>query len=242
MPTLSTSFLHEKSNISYHIVFSARKTLAIQVYPDGKILVRAPKKTTMNLIKASVDAKVGWIMKQQRKFESLPEAVATRKYISGEMHYYLGQPYLLKISQGSKEKIKIYSQQLHIETRQPKNVESIQKRLRVWYRAEAQRIFTQRYFLCVQQIANIGIEHELGINIRRMSRRWGSCNHQGKITLSLNLIATPEECIDYVILHELCHLKEFNHSAKFYQLLSRVAPDWKQKRQQLNAMAAIYYV
>ncbi len=242
MSNFETSVLYGGTTINYGVIFSARKTLGIQVYPDGKVIVRAPNKTDVKVIYNRVKQKSAWIIKQQNTFKSNLVLSTKKTYLSGENHYYLGQSYPLTIRDALKEKISLSERQFKIETRKPDDADHIKKRLRMWYRREAERIFTERYNDCIQSAFKIGIEHDLGINVRVMSRRWGSCSKRGKIILSLNLIATPIVCIDHVILHELCHLKEFNHSAKFYQLLRTLEPDWKQKSTQLDMMGNVYCV
>ncbi len=97
----------------------------------------------------------------------------------------------------------------------------------------------ERYDFCVHQAAKFGIEHHQGIRLQFMPKRWGSCINQGNIILNSELIAAPKYCIDYVITHELYHLKERNHSKTFYKLLTSVMKDWALKQKRLNEMVEV---
>ena len=103
-----------------------------------------------------------------------------------------------------------------------------------WYRRQARRVFRERLDTCYPRVQHLGIDYpELALRV--MKSRWGSCTQAGRITLNVKLIQVPKDFIDYVVVHELCHLKEHNHSRKYYDLLDRVMPDWKQRRDQLNS-------
>jgi len=95
-------------------------------------------------------------------------------------------------------------------------------------------VFQARLDLGYPRLERYGIERPQ-IAIRKMQSQWGSCTGAGKITLNLRLIQMPSECIEYVIVHELCHLKEHNHSPAFYALLGRVMPDWEKRKAKLNS-------
>ncbi|MEO8394263.1 MAG: YgjP-like metallopeptidase domain-containing protein [Chloroflexota bacterium] len=107
-----------------------------------------------------------------------------------------------------------------------------------WYRSRAQFVFKERFAPCYLRLASLGIPYP-EFAVRNMKSRWGSCTATGRILLNLKLIQVPKDLIDYVILHELCHLKENNHSSAFYALLDRVLPDWRERRQRLNQMEII---
>jgi predicted metal-dependent hydrolase len=113
----------------------------------------------------------------------------------------------------------------------------VQKLLEAWYRAEAKRIFSSRMAACFPRLAHLQVAYPT-LSVRRMKARWGSCSSTGNIILNLKLIHLPLECIDYVIVHELCHLKEHNHSKRYYRLLEQILPDWRERRAALNAFSA----
>jgi predicted metal-dependent hydrolase len=104
-----------------------------------------------------------------------------------------------------------------------------------WYRRHARRVFEERLKACYPRVESMGIPYP-DLAMRTMKSRWGSCSAAGRMTLNLKLIQVPRSMIDYVILHELCHLKEHNHSPAFYALLDRVLPDWRERRERLNQL------
>ncbi|MCK5539495.1 MAG: DUF45 domain-containing protein [Deltaproteobacteria bacterium] len=115
---------------------------------------------------------------------------------------------------------------------------TIEKLLSDWYRQHAQRIFRERLEICLQRVAREGVKAP-NLRIQKMTNRWGSCSEQGKIILNLELIKAPKECIDYVITHELCHLKEKHHGLRFWRLLEKLMPDYRERRQRLNHYADV---
>jgi len=221
---------------------SDRKTLAIHVYPDGQVMVDAPMTASHAAIAAKVKKKAPWIFKQQLQFAAYPPALPQRRYVSGETHRYLGRQYRLQINQGLVDQVKLVHGRLLIETPTPNNPEKVRTLLQDWYRLRAKAIFAERYALCVKQVAKLEIQHQQGFQLRFMSNRWGSCTAQGNIILNPELIAAPKDCIDYVITHELCHLRERNHSQAFYKLLSVVMKDWELRRKRLNEMVEVRFV
>ena len=231
-----------QTEIHYSINHCERKTLAIHVYPDGQVFIDAPLTADNQAIANKVKKRASWILKQQQQFKAYPPALPQRQYISGETHRYLGRQYRLKIQLGIMESVKLFRGKLQIQVYNPDNRERIKSLLDGWYRLKAERIFAERYLFCVQQVAIMGIEHHQGFQLRTMSKRWGSCTKQGNIILNPELVAAPKECIDYVITHELCHLKEPNHSAKFYQLLASVMKDWALRRKRLNEGVEVRFV
>lgn len=236
------SVLFGQTEITYCVNASDRKTLAIHVYPDGQVVVDAPITASHEEIAAKVKKKASWIFRQQLQFEAYPPAMPKRRYVSGETYRYLGRQYRLIVNQGIAECVKLLHGQLVVEVVNPKNSEKVKALLQEWYRLRAKTIFLERYDLCVKQVGKLGIEHHQGFQLRFMPNRWGSCTRQGSIILNPELIAAPKDCIDYVITHELCHLKERNHSQAFYKLLAVVMKDWEMRRKQLNEMVEVRFI
>jgi predicted metal-dependent hydrolase len=236
------SVLFGQTEITYSVNFCDRKTLAIHVYPDGQVIVDAPISASNDAIAEKVKKKASWIFKQKLQFESYPPALPLRQYVSGETFRYLGRQYRLLVKQGIAEQVKLLQGQLIVEAFNPKNNDRVKTLLQEWYRLRAKTIFSERYDFCVRLIWKLGIEHHQGFQLRFMPNRWGSCTNQGSIILNPELIAAPKDCIDYVITHELCHLKERNHSHAFYKLLTGVMKDWELRRKRLNEMVEVRFI
>lgn len=236
------SVLFGQTEIAYRVNASDRRTLAIHVYPDGQVVVDAPIDASNEAIAEKVKKRASWIFKQQTLFAAYPPALLQRQYVSGETHRYLGRQYRLLVIQGAEDKVKLAQGRLVVEAADPESTEKVRKLLQDWYRLRAKAVFAERYNCCVGLVAKLDINHHQGFQLRFMPKRWGSCTSQGHIILNPKLIAAPKDCIDYVITHELCHLKERNHSQAFYRLLGSAMKDWQLRKKKLNEMVEVRFV
>lgn len=234
MTTLQ-SVAYGAQTITYEIQWAARKTVAIDVYPDQHIEVRAPLNAAMELVAATVRKHARWIVRQQRHFTDYPAEAPERAYVSGESYRYLGRQYRLKVVRGAPTAVQLQRGLLQVTIPDDADANAIQRAVETWYRARAQHVFREQLDTCVARVAALGLPHP-PLEVRRMKTRWGSCSRAGVIRLNLRLIQAPRACIDYVIMHELCHLKEHNHSKRYYALLDRTLPEWRELRQKLNSL------
>ncbi len=212
---------------------SNRKSLSIEVYPDNSIKVLAPQKSNLAEIKKVVLKKSRWIIKQQNYFEQFLPKTPEREYVSGETHYYLGKGYLLKIRPGTENKVKLKGGYLNLEYRSDNPQQTAKNLLAKWYYENAEKKFlaiSNKVFL---QFKEFDLEKS-NLEIKRMSKRWGSCHKNGKIIINPEIIKAPTKCIEYVITHEMCHLVQFNHNKKFYNLLSQKMPNWEKWKNRLE--------
>ncbi|AFY91772.1 M48 family metallopeptidase [Chamaesiphon minutus] len=222
-------------NITFALEYSPRKTLAIEVHPDSSIIVKAPTNETLQSIESKVIHRAAWIAKQQRQFTKYAPPLPAPECVSGEGYRYLGRQYRLKLIESSVEKIRLWQGRLEVNTPTPFDREHVERSISNWFRDRAMTIFSERYQYCTKLVAIYGIIPEkIGFELRIMSKRWGSCTPNGKIFLNPLLVSAPKDCIDYVIIHELCHLRFPNHSASFYKLLESILPDWNTRKNYLN--------
>lgn len=223
-------------SIDYELTYSDRKTLAIHVFPDGSIVVDAPDASPLDMVEAKVRKRAAWIVRQQRQFAAYAApSVLPRRYVSGESYRYLGRQYRLKVVADPVSRVHLVSGYLTVSTPDPADTNTIARQVGGWYRTHARRVFHERLALCYPRVQPYAVPLP-DLAIRDMKARWGSCTPAGRITLNLRLIQAPKHLLDYVLLHELCHLKELNHSAAFYALLDRVLPDWRDRRHALNQL------
>ena len=220
----------------YELYYTDRKTLGIKVYPDTSVKVFAPIDTDLPIIEQHLKAKRKWIEKQQRSFQSYLPATPPRQYIGGESFLYLGKQYMLKIEPSTAEEVKLYQGRLVVKTLNPEATH-IKKLLQQWYIARATILFNKLFEEQFYLFKRFGLEKPI-LQIKKMEKRWGSCTPQQKIILTPELIKAPVVCINYVILHELCHLVHHNHSKAFYQLLENFMPDWQKYKQLLETKMA----
>ena len=218
--------------IEFQIRRANRKTLAIEVHPDSTVLLIAPHETTIEDLKAKVTKCAKWIVKQQEYFEQFLPHTPSREYVSGETHYYLGKRYILKVISEDSNAVKLKAGQIMVYTTNPSPIK-VKSLLAAWYYNHAKNKFEA----VLQEVKPKFQQDELSIGnlqIQRMKKRWGSCTPNGKITLNPELIKAPAKCIEYVIIHELCHIKVPNHSKAFYNLLEEKIPNWEKWKMRLE--------
>jgi predicted metal-dependent hydrolase len=230
----SYSVVYGTSEIFFHLEYSDRKTLGIEVHPDQHVLVKAPVGSSISTIQSKVSNRASWITRQQRKFATYAPKLPAPEYKSGEGYRYLGRQCRLKVIQSDHQSIRLWAGRLEVHTPDVQNQDDIERLVKAWYRDRAQSIFTARYQICLRIASRYGIQSQQGFELRTMTKRWGSCSSQGKITLNPLLVSAPKDCIDYVIMHELCHLKCHNHSPDFYRLLSLIMPNWQVHKNYLD--------
>ncbi len=222
------------TTIEYALTYAARKTIAISVEPSCRVSVIAPLDTAPELIAERVRRRAPWILRQQRELERYGPPLPPRQYISGETHRYLGRQYRLKVVRAELPAVARSGGWLRVEL--PDTApEQVRQALDGWYRQQAALIFPRRLSALLPRFKHYALSAP-PLQIKPLVARWGSCSPGGVITLNLRLIHVPKPCIDYVIIHELCHLLEHNHSSRFYRLLDRLLPTWRELRQQLNAV------
>jgi predicted metal-dependent hydrolase len=162
--------------------------------------------------------------------------ITPRKYVSGESEYYLGKRYQLKVvaSGETAPGVKILRGSIEVSIRR-KDTNAIPELLSEWFKARAKEVFAKRLEAMLEQALWVGSKPP--IRVLSMQTQWGSCSPQGRLTLNPHLVKAPRECIDYVILHELCHIAEHNHSERFYRLMKQVMPNWEKTKERLDSMA-----
>ena len=220
--------------IPFGLEMRQRRRLSISVHPDRRVTVLAPADCSLADVLARVQKRAAWITRQRAYFEQFHPLPHEKRYVSGETHLYLGRQYRLKIQSAATESVKLMGSYLHVATANCHDAIQVQQLLDDWYRNHAKDIFQTRLLQCLDDAPSLCMPPPV-IIVRRMSRRWGSCTKAGHILLNLDLVKTPLYCIEYVIMHELCHLRIHNHSPSYYRLLSRCMPDWEKRKTRLNS-------
>lgn len=212
---------------------SDRRTLAISVLPDGSLELVAPANADERAILAKVSKRTAWIRRQRRAFQSMNVTPPPRRYVTGATHRYLGRQYRLKITMGGPVQVRLKGGYFHITTpnRDPDAVKAL---LDQWFRERAIEQFTRRLAAWEPWCQR----HHLPIprlSLRKMSKRWGSAATNGRIALNPELIHAPSQCIEYVVAHEICHLKHPSHDPAFFRQLSQHVPNWNVLKQRLES-------
>ncbi|MCG8316527.1 MAG: M48 family metallopeptidase [Pseudomonadales bacterium] len=219
-------------SIDYKIIRSSRKSIAIYVHRSGQVEVRAPKKVPESVIHAFVREKRHWIEKKQSQWQSLPPIIAP-EFKEGSEHYFLGEPHRISFS-----KVTPGEPLISLKVKD-ESEDSVKNALERWYRKEAKTLFEDRYEHWLEQLDFLDLPQST-LALRKMKRRWGSCSRRRVITLNTHLVRYPLDCVDAVIVHELCHLLEFNHSARFYRLMDMAYPKWKSADAMLKRLSFEY--
>jgi predicted metal-dependent hydrolase len=223
--------------IVFTLRFQERQRLSISVHPDKKVTVAAPKGRSVEEVLARVRRRALWIVRQLDHFDRLQPLPTSRRYFSGETHLYLGRQYRLKVDESAdSESVKLQGKYVHVRT-PDRDSARVQDLVDAWYREHAHAVFARRLEVCQEATKRILHIKRPEFSLRRMPTRWGSCTRAGKLLLNPDLIKAPLLCIDYVVTHELCHVKMLHHGPDFRRLLSRRMPDWELRKARLDSFA-----
>ena len=234
-------FQHENPAFSLSIRYSNRKTIGICVRNDKKVVITAPFGTDFAYIQSVIDRKSRWIAKKLKKMERYRTMEPIKEYTSGQTVKILGRDYMIKVSQiPDFEEEQIVQEQkiikVYVHDRNQK--EHINLLMEDWYRNKALLYLAQKFEKCYAKIKKYHIAKPF-YYLRYMKNRWGSCTSKGTIFLNPVIFQLPSHCIEYIIMHELCHLKHHNHSRKFYQFLDTVMPEWQEHAQALDSFLQV---
>ena len=177
-----------------------------------------------------------WIQRQQRFFTQFQPRTPERQYVSGETHLYLGRQYNLKVVPDIQQQVKLYRGRLIVQSLKPKQRDVTRVLVEQWYRERAQAKFRERLALCQQRFSKREDFEPAGLVIMKLRQRWGSMTPTGKLIFLL--IRASIDAIDYVITHELCHMRQNHHGGAFFDLLDRVIPDWEKRKLKLERQLA----
>ena len=196
--------------------------------------MKAPLGTSMERIEETVKKKAPWILKQQGFFLAFQPRTTERRYVSGETHLYLGKQYRLQVRTGGIASVKLKGAFIVVTTDDQQNAAAL---LRKWYAARAKAKFEEIAKPLIERF-NLYKVKPTALVLRDMPTRWGSCTAKGKIILNPELIKAPKACIEYVIVHELCHLIHHDHTRKFFELQTREMKDWEKWKAKLEILLA----
>ena len=238
---MTESIQFGSTQIDFHLEYSDRKSLGITVTPDLEVFVKAPEGTSLEKIKEKLTKKAPWIIRQQSFFLYFHPKIPDRKFVGGESHLYLGRQYRLKVISddldAKSDAVKLKGQFIEVRTLNKIKVKDL---VEEWYRLKAQEKLNQ---IANPLFEKFVLKHNLPLiayrlSLRSMPTRWGSCTPKGKIILNPELIKAPKGCIEYVIIHELCHLVHHDHTQKFIDLQTKEMPDWEKWKMKLEKLLA----
>lgn len=211
---------------------STRRTLAIEVHPDGRVLVLAPTECADAVIAERVHRRARWITQRLDEFERYRPRTPPRQYVSGESHLYLGRQYRLSLVHGDRPGVRVWRGRFFVTLPPEAGPDRVKALLWRWYLDRARIVFDE---VLTANLQRFGDREHPRLIVRAMKTRWGSLSSAGTMTLNVQLVRAPRSCIEYVVVHELCHAEHRNHDAEFYALLGRMMPDWERRKERLEA-------
>ena len=219
---------------------SVRRNILVRFEDDGRMKVSAPLRSSRQSIHSVLSDMHDQIVDLRRQVRERNRGLSPTRYRQGSRQLYLGRTYTLDIWRDANTRPKVILRSDHIEVHVPEwGEEVVRDTLWRWYRQQAQHHFSQRMDHIAGSISWLR-RASFELRLRRMKRSWGTCSANGVITLNPLLMKAPTKYIDYVIAHELCHLREHNHSPAFYRLLEQLIPNWDNLRRALNERSHIY--
>jgi predicted metal-dependent hydrolase len=223
--------LQNGETISYFLEHRARRTVGLKITENG-LVVHAPKRIFAFQLNQILQQKSGWILnKLQHRAANQVEKI---EWVDGEQLLYLGQDIQLQIIENSTNKSPNFAANvLSLATPTPNNHALISRKVIQWYKKQAALDFSRRLGILA---AKLGVPTP-PLTLSNAQSRWGSCNSRGEVRLSWRLLQAPPHIINYVICHELAHLKQMNHSAKFYAVLEQLFPNYKMAEKELKTLS-----
>ena len=226
------------TTIDYSISRSAnRNTIAVTVHPDGAVSVVAPTATSSTKITETIAKKADWVLRQQERFRHHHNGYV-KQFVSGESFFYLGRQYTLKVGAIETDNRKSPQVQLvrghllvlvPVTTALDRRATAVCNGLTRWYRAKAREHLPP---VVARFSRRLGVAYA-AVQIREMKQRWGSAGANGRLSFNWRVVMAPRRLIEYVVAHELCHLKYSAHSRDFWRILERTMPDYERRRVQL---------
>ncbi|MFT8313009.1 MAG: SprT family zinc-dependent metalloprotease [Clostridium sp.] len=225
-------FIYAGKEIEFEVVFSKRKTMEISIAPSREIKVRAPLGIPKAVIRERVMEKAPWIVKKLYQFRNVKNEPLIREFINGEVVMYLGVDYQLQIdikSHINKAKVNLLNDKI-VVTINNENKENIRKTMELWYREKVKeeidkRInFYQKFFIMTPS----------EVKVKEQKKRWGSCTYKDALLFNWRCVMAKSEVLDYIVVHEMCHMVHKNHSKEYWKLVAFILPDYRQREQWLK--------
>ncbi len=230
------SIIFGASKISYEIIYSPRrKNVSISVSPDKKVEVTAPSNLTVEAIREVVKRKADWILKKLDWFDHIQQFDASKEYVNGETFLYMGRQYRLKIQSGEIEpsiklKGKYFEVTVSKNTPQKSQHQVVRDTLWKWYLEHAENKLRE---IMHKYSRKLQIDTPTLV-VKPQAKRWGSCSKTNIIRINIQIIMAPIKQIEYVVAHELCHVKYKDHSSGFWKNLSLIMPDYQLRKESLR--------
>ncbi|HLR35929.1 MAG TPA: SprT family zinc-dependent metalloprotease [Tissierellales bacterium] len=225
-------FTYGTKTIEFKVEYRDRKTLEIGIEPPDNIRVRAPKYLTDKEVLKIVKSKGKWITQKLFELKDVEYIKREKEYVNGESFMYLGRNYSLEIIENSdinKPKVKLYQSKFYIETN-TKDESKLKEAMELWYREKTLEKIMEKieYF---QPYFNV---EPNSIKVKEQKKRWGSCNSNRDLMFNWRCSMAPSNVLDYIVVHEMCHMVHLNHSKNFWALVESIIPDYRKRKEWLK--------
>lgn len=221
-------------DITADVVLKDIKNIHLSVYPpNGRVRISAPLRMDIDTIRVFAISRLGWIKQQQKKFQE-QERETPREYLNLESHYVWGKRYLLKVVENDEvPSVELKHRKMVLCVRPGTDNKKKQAIIDSWYREQLKKAVSP---LIARWEPLLGVKVERFF-VQRMKTKWGSCNYKARnIRLNTELAKKPQECLEYVVIHEMAHLLEPTHNSRFIMLMDRFMPRWQFYRDKLNQL------
>jgi len=229
---MNSSLIFDTKKIEYNVIYSKRKTLEISIKAPDIITVRAPIYLSEEQVEKSVRNKSKWIMEKLEILSKVDITPIKKEYVEGEEFMYRGENYLLRTvidEKLKKPEVKLYEDKLII-TMPRQDKQTIKDAIWSWYKQEAKMTIADR----VEYYSRYFNLKPNNIKIKAQKARWGSCTYKNDLAFNYKLIMAPPHVLDYVVVHEMCHMEHKDHSKNFWNRVSSIMPDYKDRRKWLK--------
>jgi predicted metal-dependent hydrolase len=216
------------------VTFKQIKNVHLSVYPpNGSVRISAPARMSLDTVRVFAISKLGWIKQQQRKLRA-QERETPREYLNQESHYLWGKRYLLRVVEGDQApSIEVQHSRLLLRVHPEATEEKKREIVAQWYREQI-RVAVPALIARWTPVMGVTVER---FYIQQMKTKWGSCNPRAAtIRLNTDLAKKPNECLEYIVVHEMAHLLEPTHNARFIAIMDRFMPNWRLRRDSLNRL------
>ena len=223
---------YQSTNISFEVIFRKRKTIQIVIDPPDKITVTAPTIMTKEQVLKFVESKGNWIIKKLKYLETLDYSNINKEFVDGELFLYLGKEYSLQIIEDPKimfSEVKLIDDKLILKVRN-NNSQEIRSILELWYKSKADEVIRSRVIYYQKYFD----KEPSRIKIKEQKRRWGSCTYKDELFFNWRCVMADLEALDYVVVHEMCHMVQKNHSKEYWKVVASVMPDYKVQKKYLK--------
>ena len=223
----------QTNGISYTVIYSRRRSMGISVHTDSRVIARVPMGTSDKVIEDMIRGKSEWIKKALNHYSTLNRIDQDESLKDGDRVLFMGKENLLRIKPSERYYIRRSDHAIEVGFRGEHDPRIIKAMLEHWYGTTAKPVLTKQFHETLDKYSKYNFA-PTGFAVRKMKKRWGSCTSKGRIAISYDLVRLDPVFAEYVILHELCHLRHHNHGQGFYNLLSEVYPDWRTLRAELR--------